>query len=210
LIANWYKNNGREYRKKGKPGEVNVYDFKGEPGKVSPYGIYDVTSDTGRVSEGISYDSAEFAVNSIRTWWYEMGAGLYPTTGKIPVTADCGGSNGYRVRLWKTELQKLANEFGKNIHVSHYPPGTGKWNKIEHRMFSFISQNWRGQPLTDYATVISLICHTKTDEGLEIRAGPDENVYEKGIKISDEALKQVNLYKYKFHGDWNYKISPQK
>lgn len=121
-----YKNNGREYRKKGKPREVNVYDFKGELGKVSPYGIYDVTSDTGWVSVGISHDTAEFAVNSIRTWWYEMGAGLYPTTRKILITADCGGSNGYRVRLWKTELQKLANELRKTVHVSHYPPGTSK------------------------------------------------------------------------------------
>ncbi len=153
---------------------------------------------------------AEFAVNSIRTWWIKVGTGLYPEAGKILITADCGGSNGYRVRLWKTELQKLANEFRKTVHVSHYPPGTGKWNKIEHRMFSFISQNWRGQPLKDYTTIISLICHTTTDEGLEISAELDENVYEKGIKISDDSLKSVNLYKYKFHGDWNYKISPQK
>lgn len=205
-----YKNNGREYRKKRNPREVNVYDFIGESGKVSPYGIYDVTSDTGWVSLGISHDTAEFAVNSIRTWWVKVGIGLYPEARKILITADCGGSNGYRVRLWKTELQKLANEFRKTVHVSHYPPGTSKWNKIEHRMFSFISQNWRGQPLKDYTTIISLICHTTTDEGLEIRAELDESVYEKGIKISDDALKSVNLYKYKFHGDWNYKISPQK
>lgn len=205
-----YKNAGKEYRKKGNPREVNVYDFKGKLGKVSIYGVYDVTHNKGWVSVGLSYDTAKFAVNSIRKWWYEMGIKLYPTARKILLTADCGGSNGYKVRLWKTELQKLANELGKVIHVSHYPPGTSKWNKIEHRMFSFISQNWRGQPLIDYITIVSLISHTTTDEGLEIKAELDEAVYEKGTKVSDKELGQVNIYKYKFHGNWNYKISPQK
>lgn len=205
-----YKNSGREYRKKGKPREVNVYDFKGELGKAAPYGIYDMTYNTGWVSVGISHDTAEFAVNSLRRWWYDMGTGFYPNARKLFLTADCGGSNGYRVRLWKTELQKLANEIGQVIHVSHYPPGTSKWNKIEHRMFSFISQNWRGQPLTDYVTIVSLICHTTTDDGLSIKAMLDENTYEKGKKVSDEELSHVNIYRYKFHGDWNYKISPQK
>lgn len=204
------KNAGREYRKKGTPREVNVYDFKGELGKVAPYGVYDVTNNRGWVSVGISHDTAEFAVNAIRTWWNEMGHELYPAARKILLTADCGGSNGYRVRLWKTSLQTLANELGKVIHVSHYPPGTSKWNKIEHRMFSFISQNWRGQPLTDYATIVSLICHTTTSHGLTIKAKLDETVYEKGIKVADEKLNLVNIYKYTFHGDWNYRISPQK
>lgn len=205
-----YKNNGKEYRKKGAPRNVNVYDFKGPLGKVAPYGIYDVTYNMGWVSVGISCDTAEFAVNSIRSWWYEMGIICYPTARKILLTADCGGSNGYRVRLWKTELQTLANELGKAIHVSHLPPGTSKWNKIEHRMFSMISQNWKGQPLTDYATIVSLISHTTTDTGLEIKAKLDERIYKKGQKVSDDELNQVNLYRYKFHGNWNYKISPQK
>jgi hypothetical protein len=195
---------------KKKPAEVNVYDFKGVMGKVSPYGVYDITQNKGWVNVGISCDTAEFAVNSIRRWWYEMGKSSYPVCGKIYITADCGGSNGYRVRLWKTELQKLSDEIGREIHVSHFPPGTSKWNKIEHRMFSFISQNWRGKPLTDYVTIISLISNTKTDNGLEIRAGFDDNIYEKGRKISDEEFDKVNIYRYKFHGDWNYKILPHK
>lgn len=205
-----YKNKGREYCKKGRPIEVNVYDFKGKLGKAAPYGVYDITHNKGWVSVGISYDTAEFAVNSIRRWWYEMGEASYPNARKILITADCGGSNGYRVRLWKTELQKLANEIGKEIHVSHFPPGTSKWNKIEHMMFSFISQNWRGKPLTDHVTIVALIGNTTTDTGLEIKAMLDENIYEKGKKISDEEFELVNIYKYKFHGDWNYKIAPQK
>lgn len=205
-----YKNAGREYRKKGSPREVNVYDFKGELGKVAPYGVYDVTNNIGWVNVGISHDTAVFAVNAIRTWWHEMGYEKYPTARKILLTADCGGSNGYKVRLWKTSLQTLANELGQVIHVSHYPPATSKWNKIEHRMFSFISQNWRGQPLTDYATIVSLISNTTTSHGLKIKAQLDETVYEKGIKVSDEELNLVNIYKYKFHGEWNYRISPQK
>ncbi len=205
-----YKNAGREYRKKGTPREVNVYDFKGPLGKVAPYGVYDVTQNSGWVSVGISYDTAEFAVNAIRTWWHEMGREEYPTARKLLLTADCGGSNGYRVRLWKTSLQALANDLGHVIHVSHYPPGTSKWNKIEHRMFSIISQNWRGQPLTDYATIVSLIGHTTTDQGLTIKAKLDDTVYKKGIKVSDEELQSVKIYTYKFHGDWNYRISPQR
>jgi len=205
-----YKNPGREYRKKGQPREVKAYDFIGKLGKVAPYGVYDVTYNKGWVNVGISHDTAEFAVNSIRLWWVEIGKRDYPHAQKIFLTADCGGSNGYRVRLWKIELQKLANELGLEIHVSHYPPGTSKWNKIEHRMFSFISKNWRGQPLTDYVTIISLLCHTSTDEGLEVTARLDKNVYAKGKKVSDAELSRVNIYRYSFHGDWNYKISPQK
>lgn len=205
-----YKNNGREYRKKGKPREVDVYDFIGELGKVAPYGVYDITQNKGWVSVGLSHDTSEFAVNSIKSWWLNMGKKEYPDAKELMITADCGGSNGYRVRLWKTELQNLANKLNMVIHVSHFPPGTSKWNKIEHRMFSFISQNWRGKPLTDYLTVVSLISKTKTGKGLTIKAVLDENIYEKGKKITDEKLAAIKIYRYKFHGDWNYKISPHK
>lgn len=204
-----YKNNGREYRKKKNPVEVGVYDFIGKLGKVAPYGVYDITKNKGWVSVGLSHDTAEFAVNSIRNWWLNMGQIEYPAAKELFITADGGGSNGYRVRLWKTELQKLANELDIKIHVSHFPPGTSKWNKIEHRMFSFISQNWRGKPLIDYVTVVSLISSTRTDAGLEIRAIIDEHVYEKGRKVTDEELASVNIFKYKFHGEWNYRISKQ-
>ena len=204
-----YRNNGREYRRKKNPTEVNVYDFKGVLGKASPYGIYDITHDKGWVNVGISHDTAEFAVNSIRKRRYEMGRVLYPDARKIYITADCGGSNGYRVRLWKTELQKLADEIGVEIHVSHFPPGTSKWNKIGHRMFSFISQNWRGKPLTDYVTIISLISNTRTHKGLKIGSCLDKTVYEKGKKVSDEEFDSINIHRYKFHGEWNYKIFPK-
>ena len=209
LIGN-FKNNGREYRKKGDPEKVSVYDFiDKEKGKVSPYGIYDLDKNKGWVSVGISSDTAMFAVNSIRTWWHKMGKETYPCATELYINADGGGSNGYRVRLWKTELQKLATELNLTIHVSHFPPGTSKWNKIEHRMFSFISQNWRGKPLIDRATVVNLIGNTTTKKGLIIKAELDEAVYEKGIKISDEELAQVNLHPEKFHGEWNYKILPE-
>jgi len=142
-------------------------------------------------------------------WWFNMGKFLYSNARKIYITADCGGSNGYRVKLWKIELQKLANELNMEIHVSHFPPGTSKWNKIEHRMFSFISKNWRGKPLIDKATVVNLIANTKTKKGLEIKAKLDENIYQRGIKISDEELEKVKIRRYKFHGEWNYKINPE-
>ena len=190
--------------------EVNVYDFIGELGKVAPYGVYDITQNKGWVSVGLSHDTSEFAINSIRSWWLNMGKKEYQGAKELMITADCGGSNGYRVRLWKTELQNLANELNMVIHVSHFPPGTSKWNKIEHKMFSFISQNWRGKPLIDYVTVVSLINKTKTGTGLKIKAVLDENMYEKGIKITDEELAAIKIYRYKFHGDWNYKISPCK
>ncbi len=190
---------------------MTVYDFIDKTkGKVTPYGVYDIFKNKGRVSVGISSDTAQFAVNSIRNWWYEMGKSAYPAARKILINADCGGSNGYRNRLWKIELQKFSNEIGMIIHVSHFPPGTSKWNKIEHRMFSFISKNWRGKPLIDRATVVNLIANTRTNKGLSIKAKLDENIYEKGIKISDKELAKVNIYRFKFHGEWNYKISPQK
>jgi len=184
LIGN-FKNPGREYHKKSQSPEVNVYDFLDkEKGKVAPYGIYDLDKNKGWVSVGISKDTAEFAVNSIRSWWQEMGQHHYKNSTSIYINADGGGSNGSRSRLWKKELQGFANEIGKEIHVSHFPPGTSKWNKIEHRMFCFISQNWRGKPLVDHATVVNLISNTKTETGLTIKARLDKNTYQKGIKVT--------------------------
>ena len=206
-----FKNNGKEYHKKGQPQEVNVYDFIDKKlGKVAPYGVYDVLHNKGWVNVGISSDTAEFAVESIRTWWQRMGRPLYRQAKELFITADGGGSNGYRTKLWKKELQRLANELKLVIHVSHFPPGTSKWNKIEHRMFSFISKNWRGKPLLDRATVVNLISNTKTKNGLEIKARLDEKQYQKGIKVSDEELKNINIKRDKFHGEWNYAIHPVK
>lgn len=206
-----FKNNGREYHKKGQPQEVNVYDFIDKKlGKVAPYGVYDVLYNKGWVNVGISSDTAEFAVNSIRTWWQEMGQPLYRQATEIFITADCGGSNGYRTKLWKLELQKLANELNLVIHVSHFPPGTSKWNKIEHRMFSFISKNWRGKPLIDQATVVNLISNTKTKNGLEIKARLDEKQYQKGIKVKEAQMSAINLTRDAFHGEWNYAIHPSR
>lgn len=205
-----YANNGKEYRKKGQPEEVNVYDFiNKELGKVAPYGIYDLFRNEGFVNVGISCDTAEFAVNSIRSWWYEMGKAEYPNATELLITADCGGSNGYRVRLWKIEVQKFADETGMIINVCHFPPGTSKWNKIEHRMFCFISQNWRGRPLITRETVVNLIGNTKAKSGLKIKAKLDENIYEKGKKVTDEELENVCIEKSDFHGEWNYKIKPK-
>ncbi len=204
-----YKNNGREWQPKGQPIEVNGHDFPDkELGKVAPYGVYDITANKGWVSVGIDHDTAEFAVASIRRWWREMGQIDYMGVKDILITADCGGSNGYRVRLWKSELQKLANELNIRLHVSHLPPGTSKWNKIEHRMFSYISKNWRGKPLTSREVVVNLISNTKTKTGLEIKAGLDANNYQKGIKISDKEFESILVEKDKFHGDWNYQIIP--
>lgn len=206
-----FKNQGREYRKKCKPVELNTHDFPDKKlGKVAPYGVYDIGKNKGWVSVGISADTAEFAVNTIRNWWYTMGAPEYPKMKKILITADCGGSNGYRVKLWKYELQKLANELGATIAVSHFPPGTSKWNKIEHRMFSYITKNWRGRPLESRETVIQLISNTKTKTGLEIRAILDNNEYQKGITISEDVMVLVKVQKDKFHGEWNYQIKPNK
>ncbi len=204
-----YKNGGREYHKKGQAPQVNVYDFLDkEKGKAAPYGVYDLDKNKGWVSVGISSDTAEFAVNSIRRWWFEMGKDTYEGTTALYINADGGGSNGARNRLWKRELQKLANELKMDLHVSHFPPGTSKWNKIEHRMFSFISTNWRGKPLLDTATIVNLISNTTTKTGLEIKAALDENIYQKGIKVSDEDFQKINLHKDSFHGEWNYIIKP--
>lgn len=204
-----FKNQGLEYHAKGKPEHVNVYDFLDkEKGKASPYGVYDLAKNRGWVSVGMSADTAQFAANSIRAWWREHGRSAYAHAKEMLVTADCGGSNGYRVRLWKTELQTLASEIGKTIHVCHFPPGTSKWNKIEHRLFSFISKNWRGKPLIDLATIVSLIGATRTKNGLTVTARLDMNRYEKGIKVSDKELSAVKLERDPFHGEWNYWIRP--
>ena len=201
-----YKNQGREWRPKGDPEKVQVHDFAKD--HVRPYGVYDQTRNEGWVSVGVDHDTAAFAVESIRRWWRWMGRKAYPEAEALLITADAGGSNGVRVRLWKVELQKLADETGLQITVCHFPPGTSKWNKIEHRLFSFISQNWRGQPLRSHEVVINLIANTKTQQGLKVRAKLDTNQYPSGVKVTDEELAAVSLKPEKFHGEWNYLIRP--
>ena len=210
MIGN-YANSGVEWNPKGKPEEVNTHDFPDpDVPKAAPYGVYDITKNEGWVSVGISHDTAEFAVATIKKWWNKMGKKRYPEATKIYINSDCGGSNSKRSRLWKAELQKLADAIGLDIHVSHFPPGTSKWNKIEHKMFSYISMNWRGRPLTTYNVVVNLIGNTKNKTGLEIRAELDENKYEKGIKITDEEFNSISLKRCKFHGEWNYIIKTRK
>ena len=205
-----YGNKGQEYEKKGQPKKVKGYDLiDKKKGKVAPYGIYDLSKNEGFVNVGISSDRAKFAVKSIKSCWQEMGRENYQQATELLITADCGGSNGYRVRLWKIELQKLANKRGMTINVCHFPPGTSKWNKREHKMFCQISKNWRGQPLITRETVVNLIEKTKTNKGLKIKAKLDENIYEKGKKITEQQLNAINLEKSEFHGEWNYKIKPQ-
>ena len=200
-----YKNNGREWRPQGRPEHVRVHDFVDpEQGRATPYGVYDVGRNTGWVSVGMDHDTAEFAVETIRRWWRSMGQPVYPKAKRLLITADAGGSNGSRLRLWKVELQKLADETGLRIAVCHFPPGTSKWNKIEHRLFSFISQNWRGKPLRSFETIVSLIAATTTSAGLSVHAELDSRTYQAGIKLSDEDMAQVNMLRDKFHGDWNY------
>ncbi len=209
LIGN-YKNNGQEWEVKKHPIEVKVYDFVDkELGKAAPYGVYDIEKNEGFVSVGISSDTAEFAVNSIRSWWNEMGKALYLGANKIYITADGGGSNSTKGRLWKTELQKLATETGLEITVSHFPPGTSKWNKIEHRLFSHISKNWRAKPLISIEVIVNLIANTTTQNGLKVRAKVDNKIYEKGIKISDEDMGKLNIERNEFRGEWNYTIVPK-
>jgi transposase len=202
---------GREWEPKGKPRRVQVHDFrkKGEY-KVSPYGVYDPTQDEGWVNVGISHDTAQFAVASIRGWWNQMGRERYPQATKMLLTADAGGSNGYRTRLWKVELQKLADEVELAVSVCHFPPGTSKWNKIEHRLFGYISKNWRGRPLDSLATVVNLIASTTTKTGLYVEAVLDQGNYVKGIKVSDEEMEQLRITRDKFHGEWNYTLQPRK
>jgi len=204
-----FKNGGQEWHPQGHPEKVRVHDFIDKKlGKVAPYGVYDLTKNNGLVSVGIDHDTAAFAVASIRKWWQKMGRPAYSKASHLLITADSGGSNSSRNRLWKVELQKMANRTGLAITVCHFPPGTSKWNKIEHRMFSFITQNWRGKPLVDRATIVNLIGSTKTKDGLNIRCELDTKTYPKGIKVPDVQLGKVKLKKHKFHGDWNYTIYP--
>jgi transposase len=205
-----FSNKGREWRPKGDAERVRVHDFVDpELGRATPYGIYDVGSNRGWVSVGMDHDTAEFAVETIRRWWRTMGQPAYPTATRLLITADGGGSNGSRLRLWKLELQKLADETGLRIVVCHFPPGTSKWNRIEHRLFSYISQNWRGKPLRSFETIVSLIAATTTSTGLKVHAEINTESYQAGIKVSDQELEQINIRRDKFHGDWNYEIRPR-
>jgi hypothetical protein len=205
-----FKNGGREYRPAGSPEPVRVHDFV-DPmlGRAAPYGVYDIADDKGWVSVGVDHDTAAFAVNAIRSWWIAMGRSRYPGAHSLTITADGGGSNGSRVRLWKVELQRLADELGMTIVVLHLPPGTSKWNKIEHRLFSFISRNWRGRPLVDYRTIVELIGATTSTAGLTVRRQLDENLYPAGIRVSDEEMAELNIVRHDFHGEWNYTIKPR-
>jgi hypothetical protein len=206
-----FKNGGQEWYLQGNPEKVRVHDFiDKELGKVAPYGVYDLTKNKGWVSVGIDHDTAAFAVATILRWWRKMGRPIYSKASDLLITADSGGSNSSRNRLWKVELQKMANRTGLTITVCHFPPGTSKWNKIEHRMFSFITQNWRGKPLVDRATIVNLIGSTKTKGGLKIRCELDTKTYPKGIKVPDAQVEKVKLKKHTFHGDWNYTIYPNK
>ena len=206
-----FKNGGREWRPTGDPEQVRVHDFiDPELGKVAPYGVYDVAANQGWVSVGIDHDTAEFAVESIRRWWKEMGYPHYPRARRLLITADCGGSNGYRVRLWPLQLQRLADEVNLVIQVCHLPPGTSKWNKIEHRMFCHITNNWRGRPLVSREVVVNLIGSTTTEAGLRIRSQLDENAYQAGIKVSDQELAALAIERDEFHGEWNYKLRPRE
>lgn len=208
-LVGQYKNGGKELRPKGEPEQVKVYDFVDkELGRANPYGVYDVADNSAWVSVGTDHDTASFAVSTIRRWWFAMGVDLYPEAQELVITADGGGSNGSRVRLWKIELQNLANELKIPIRVSHFPPGTSKWNKIEHKLFSFISMNWRGKPLVSHEVIVNLIAATTTRKGLKVRAELDSAHYPKGIKVTDEELKTIQIERDEFHGEWNYSILP--
>jgi len=205
-----FKKGGRELRPKGQPEPVRVHDFViPELGKAVPYGVYDIAANAGWVNLGINHDTAAFAVESIRRWWHELGAARYPTATRLLITADCGGSNGARVRLWKRELQVLADELGIAITVCHLPPGTSKWNRIEHRLFAFITQNWRGKPLVSHQVIVQLIANTRTKTGLTVACRIDASAYEKGIKVSDAEMAVLNIQPANFHGEWNYTFTPR-
>jgi transposase len=206
-----FKNGGRELRPKGDPEPVRVHDFMlPELGKVAPYGVYDIAANAGWINLGITSDTAAFAVESIRRWWRELGQSRYQQAKRILITADCGGSNGARVRLWKTELQTLADQTGLSITVAHLPPGTSKWNRIEHRLFAFITQNWRGKPLLTHQVIVQLIASTTTAKGLTVQCRLDENTYDKGIKVPGAEMAKLNIKPNDFHGNWNYTIEPRK
>ena len=204
-----FKNMGQEWEVKGGSPQVSVYDFiDKEKGKAAPYGVYDIAQNEGWVSVGISHDTAEFAVSSISNWWNKMGKENYPQANKLYINADGGGSNGSRNRLWKVMLQQFAQDTGLEIRVSHFPPGTSKWNKIEHRLFSFITMNWRAKPLVSLQTIVSLIASTTTKTGLKVKAAADDKIYQTAIKVTEEQMKKINLTKDDFHGEWNYIINP--
>lgn len=206
-----FKNNGGELRRQGDPEKVRVHDFKiPELGKVAPYGVYDIAANHGWVSVGIDADTGAFAVESIRRWWYKLGKPRYPNANCLTITADCGGSNGPQLKLWKRELQRLANEIGLKITVTHLPPGTSKWNKIEHRLFAVITMNWRGKPLVSHQVIVQLIGSTTTDTGLKVCCEIDGNLYPKGIKVTDSEIQAINITRNDFHGEWNYTISPNQ
>jgi hypothetical protein len=206
-----FKNAGREWRPKGDPDVVRVHDFViPAQGKAIPYGVYDLRRNEGWVSVGVDHDTASFAVNTIRRWWKVMGRAAYPTATSLLITADAGGSNGPRVRLWKWELQQFANRTGLTITVCHFPPGTSKWNRIEHRLFSHIATNWRGKPLVSLAAVVSLIAATRTTTGLRVRSEIDRRRYPKGVVVSEDQMHQVRLRPHAFHGEWNYTIRPKR
>jgi hypothetical protein len=207
-----FKNAGREWQTQGEPERVRVHDFEirqPDKGKVAPYGVYDLARNEGWVNVGVDHDTAAFAVESIRRWWHLMGLPNYPKAKRLLITADAGGSNGARVRLWKWELQQLADETGLEISVCHFPPGTSKWNKIEHRLFSFISQNWRGKPLISHEVIINLIAATTSKTGLEVKSALDSNLYPDKIRISDQQMSELRLKRDAFHGDWNYRLLPR-
>ena len=209
LVGN-FKNHGAELRPKGDPEPVRVHDFViPELGRAAPYGVYDLANNSGWVSVGVDHDTSAFAVETIRRWWYRMGQQSYPQATELLITADSGGSNGSRVRLWKVELQRLADETGLELRVCHLPPGTSKWNKIEHRLFSFISHNWRGKPLVSHQVIVDLIAATSTKTGLKVRAQIDSNLYPSGLKVSDKQVAALHIERDAFHGEWNYKILPQ-
>lgn len=206
-----FKNPGQEWRPEDDPQKVRVHDFKDKKlGKIVPHGVYDMTNNQGWVSVGINHDTAYFAANSIRTWWDKMGQQRFPRASELMITADGGGSNNYRSRLWKVALQQLADQLGFKLTVCHFPPGTSKWNKIEHRLFSYITSNWRGQPLVSHEAIVNLIASTTTKTGLLVQAALDTNVYKTGIKVSDEEMANLRLTPCDFHGEWNYTIAPRK
>lgn len=205
-----FKNNGREWHRRGQPPQVRVHDFQDKTlGKAIPYGVYDILNDQGWVSVGVEHDTAQFATHSIRSWWARMGCRCYGRAHDLLITADGGGSNGSRCRLWKVCLQQLADELGMGLVVCHFPPGTSKWNKIEHRLFSFITQNWRGRPLDSRETVVNLIANTTTRTGLIVKAALDTHHYQTKIKVSDAELAAIKMTRHRFHGDWNYTIKPR-
>ena len=205
-----FKNGGQEWEPQGRPVEVKVHDFGGpSPRKAIPYGVYDLGRNCGWVNVGVDHDTAEFAVESVRRWWKQMGQATYPNATQLVMTADAGGSNGYRTRLWKLRLQELADELGLSLTVCHFPPGTSKWNKIEHRMFSHITQNWRGRPLVSHEVIVNLIAATTTHAGLRIQAELDSGSYPKGLKVRDQQMAQLRIQPAQFHGEWNYTISPR-